>query len=294
MHRQAAVLGRPVGHSLSPVLHTAAYRVLDLDWTYVAHEVDEASLAAFLDRIDSLDSPDPSWVGLSLTMPLKRVGFELCSTRSSTARLVGAVNTITFAPDRARCGDNTDVPGMVNALAEAGIAAVSSAAVLGGGATAASTLAALAACGAHQVHLFVRTPGRADELAPLARALGVELVARSWAEAGAALEFPLVVATTPGGGTDLLAGAVPTSCGTLFDVAYDPWPTALARAWAQRGGRVLSGLDLLVHQAVLQVGLMTATTGADLVGADVVGADSVRAELVSAMRTAGLAALAAR
>jgi shikimate dehydrogenase len=282
MHRQAAVLGRPVGHSLSPVLHAAAYQVLGLDWTYVAHEVDEASLAAFLDGLDR------TWVGLSLTMPLKRVAFELCSTVSSTAQLVGAVNTITFAPDRTRCGDNTDVPGMVNALAEIGIATVSSAAVLGGGATAASTLAALAAGGAREVHLFVRTPGRADELAPLAQALGVELVVRSWAEAGAAMDFPLVVATTPGGGTDLLAGALPTSCGTLFDVAYDPWPTALAQAWARNGGKVLSGLDLLVHQAVLQVELMSRPAGVEPISAE------LAAELVREMRTAGLAVLATR
>jgi shikimate dehydrogenase len=259
---------------LSPTLHAAAYRVLGLDWSYGRHQLEEAELAGFLAGLDD------SWAGLSLTMPLKRVAVGLCTELGETAGLVGAVNTITFGP-RGRRGDNTDVPGMVNALRERGIERIASAAVLGGGATAASTLAALARCCDGAVHLYVRSPVRAAELRPLAEALGLVLLPRRWDEAVEAFAHPLVVATTPGGTTDELAERVPPGCGVLFDVAYDPWPTALAAAWAAAGGQVIGGLDLLVHQAVLQVELMT-------------GLPDRGAELVAAMRQAGLAALAAR
>jgi shikimate dehydrogenase len=272
--RRAAVLGSPVAHSLSPALHAAAYRVLDLDWSYGRYEVDEAGLAGFLAGVDE------TWAGLSLTMPLKRAAVALCTELGETAALVGAVNTITFGP-AGRRGDNTDVPGMVNALAERGIERVPTAAVLGGGATAASTLAALARCCAGPVQVYVRTPARAAQLQPLVEALGLVLVFRPWDRAAEAFESPLVVATTPGGTTDALAADVPSGEGVLFDVAYDPWPTALAAAWAAAGGRVVGGLDLLVHQAVLQVELMTGLSGRG-------------PELVAALRAAGLAALAAR
>lgn len=273
--RQAAVLGSPVAHSLSPVLHAAAYRVLGLDWSYGFHRVDEAGLAAFLAGLDG------SWAGLSLTMPLKRVAVGLCAELGATAAVVGAVNTITFDAGGERRGDNTDVGGMVNALVELGIDRVPAAAVLGGGATAASTLAALARCCDGEVHAYVRTPAREAELRALARVLGVTLVPHGWDRAAEAFGYPLVVATTPGGATDQLAERVPPGCGVLFDVAYDPWPTVLAAAWAAADGEVLGGLDLLVHQAVLQVELMTGVSGRS-------------AELVAAMREAGLATLAAR
>ncbi|HEX3829559.1 MAG TPA: shikimate dehydrogenase [Sporichthyaceae bacterium] len=273
--RQAAVLGSPVGHSLSPVLHAAAYRVLGLDWSYGFHQVDEAGLAGFLAGLDD------SWAGLSLTMPLKRVAVGLCTELGATAAVVGAVNTITFDAAGERRGDNTDVPGMVNALAERGIERVPAAAVLGGGATAASTLAALARCCDGQVHAYLRSAAREAELQALAEVLGLALVPHGWGRAAEAFGYPLVVATTPGGATDQLVDRVPPGCGVLFDVAYDPWPTALAAAWAAAGGEVLGGLDLLVHQAVLQVELMTGLRGR-------------AAELVAAMRHAGLAVLAAR
>jgi shikimate dehydrogenase len=273
--RRAAVLGSPVAHSLSPALHAAAYRVLGLDWSYGRHEVAEADLAGFLAGLDR------SWAGLSLTMPLKRVAVGLCSELGGTAAVVGAVNTIIFDAAGERRGDNTDVPGMVNALAERGIERVPAAAVLGGGATAASTLAALARCCAGPVQVYVRNPAREADLQALAEVLGLDLVAHGWDRAAEAFGWPLVVATTPGGATDQLADRVPPGCGVLFDVAYDPWPTALAAAWAAAGGQVLGGLDLLVHQAVLQVELMTGLQGRE-------------AELVAAMREAGLMVLAAR
>ncbi len=251
---RAAVLGSPIRHSLSPVLHAAAYRVLGLDWTYDAHEVASDGLAAFLGRLGG-DLPG-DWRGLSLTMPLKRAAIPLCTELDEVARVTNAANTLTFT-DGAVHGANTDVPGLVNALAGCGVTSVERAVVLGGGATAAAAVAALAQICTGPVEVFVRTPERAAELLPVAAHYGLELRVAAWADAGLALPAPLVISTTPTGAADALAAAVPGVPAVLFDVLYDPWPTPLAAAWSAAGGTVLGGLDLLVHQAVLQVELMT-------------------------------------
>ena len=277
--RRAAVLGSPVRHSLSPVLHAAAYRVLGLDWAYTAHEVDEAGLAGFVAGLDTSTVPG-GWAGLSLTMPLKRAAIPLCDEISALARDVHAVNTLTFADGRTK-GDNTDIPGLVGALADAGVFTVDEAAILGGGATAASALAALTQVCTGPVEAYVRGPARAAEMTDLADRLGAEVAPRDWADAAAALRAPLVIATTPAGSADALADHVPPAPGVLFDVVYAPWPTPLAAAWAARGGTVVSGLELLVHQAARQVRLMT-------------GRDLDLDPIVVAMRAAGEAALAAR
>lgn len=272
---RAAVLGSPIEYSLSPVLHAAAYRELGLDWTYTAHQVEEDGLADFVAGLG------PGWAGLSLTMPLKRAAVRVCEHLSPAARVVGGVNTIVFAADGTLQGDNTDVPGLVNALAEAGVTRLAAASVIGGGATAASAIAALAQICDGPVEAFVRSPERAGALLVVAEALDVDLRLRPWTEVGDGLGAPLVLATTPGGTTDAIAAEVPAHPGMLFDVAYQPWPTALADRWAGVGGQVVSGLELLVHQAVLQLELMT-------------GSPVPRYDVVLAMRNAGLAALASR
>jgi shikimate dehydrogenase len=250
MTRRAAVLGSPVGHSLSPVLHHAAYDALGLTgWVYTAHDVDEPALAGFLAGLD------PTWVGLSLTMPLKQAVLPLLDEASPVVTATAAANTVLLADGRL-AGENTDVPGIVAALSAAGLSAPADAAVLGGGATARSAVAALARTGA-RVTAAVRTPARADGLEATAAALGARLAVRPWTAAADLLSAPVVVSTTPAGASDPLASLVPASPGLLLDVVYEPWPTPLAAAWAARGGTVLGGLDLLVHQAVLQVGLMT-------------------------------------
>ncbi|MEU8579972.1 shikimate dehydrogenase [Streptomyces abikoensis] len=271
--RRAAVLGSPIAHSLSPVLHRAAYAELGLgEWTYDRFEVDEAALPAFLAELG------PGWAGLSLTMPLKRAVIPLLDDVSATARSVEAVNTVVLTDDGRRLGDNTDIPGIAAALRERGVETVGSAAILGAGATASSALAALARICTGEVTAYVRSAERAAEMREWGERLGVTVRTADWSRAAEALTAPLVVATTPAGATDTLAGAVPERPGTLFDVLYEPWPTPLAAAWAGRGGTVLGGLDLLVHQAVLQVELMTGRAPAPL----------------AAMRAAGEAALAAR
>ncbi|MFH8626873.1 shikimate dehydrogenase [Streptomyces vietnamensis] len=271
-HR-AAVLGSPIAHSLSPVLHRAAYAELGLDdWSYERFEVDEAALPGFVGELDE------TWAGLSLTMPLKRAIIPLLDEISDTAASVEAVNTVVFREDGRRAGDNTDIPGMIAALRERGVEKVESAAVLGAGATASSALAALARICAGPVTAYVRSEARAEEMRGWGERLGVDVRTADWDDAAEAFASPLVIATTPAGTTNALATAVPDRVGTLFDVLYDPWPTPLAAAWSEHGGKVVGGLDLLVHQAVLQVEQMTGVPKAPL----------------AAMRAAGERALAAR
>ncbi|MFD3490882.1 shikimate dehydrogenase [Streptomyces sp. NPDC058690] len=256
--RRAAVLGSPIAHSLSPVLHRAAYAELGLDhWSYDRFEIDEAALPGFVQGLDS------TWAGLSLTMPLKRAIIPLLDSISETASSVEAVNTVVFTEDGRRIGDNTDIPGMIAALRERGVDRVESASILGAGATASSALAALSQVCTGPVTAYVRSAARAAEMRGWGERLGVELRTLEWSQAVRAFDAELVIATTPAGATDELAGAVPDSAGVLFDVLYEPWPTALSSAWPDRG-TVLGGMDLLVHQAVLQVELMTGCVPAPL------------------------------
>ncbi|MGW5566113.1 shikimate dehydrogenase [Streptomyces tendae] len=271
--RRAAVLGSPIAHSLSPALHRAAYAELGLvDWTYDRFDVDEAALPGFFEGLG------PEWAGLSLTMPLKRAVIPLLDSVSEMAASVDAVNTVVLTEDGRRTGDNTDIPGIVAALREHGIEKAETAAILGAGATASSALAALARICTGEIAVYVRSAARADEMRGWAERLDADVRVADWADAEEALRAPLVVATTPAGATDALAAAVPQMPATLFDVLYDPWPTALAARWSAYGGAVVSGLDLLVHQAVLQVEQMTGRAPAPL----------------AAMRKAGEQALADR
>jgi shikimate 5-dehydrogenase len=213
---------------------------------------------------DFVRSCGPEWVGLSLTMPLKHAVLPLLDGADETVTLVGAANTLVWR-DGDRFGANTDVDGFVAALAErgAGPGTVERATVLGSGATAAAALAALSRIGVRQVLLVARRPDAADPLRDLADRLGLALETVGWSDAD--LDVPLVVSTVPAGAADALAGSVPAAAGVLFDVVYASWPTPLAAAWTSSGGVVLSGLDLLVHQAVGQIALMTGET----VGTDV-------------------------
>ena len=240
---RAAVLGRPIAHSLSPALHRAAYAALGLDWTYDAVDCGAEDLPALLDALGR------EWAGLSLTMPLKQAVLPLLDSVSDLARDVAAANTVLLRDGR-RHGENTDVHGIVASLAEAGITSVSRAVVLGGGATARSALAALRALGCLTPVLVVRSEPR-ETLAAAAR-LGVTPTVSYDLD----LDLgggDLLVSTLPAGAADRFAryaGDVPA----LLDVVYDPWPTALAEACR---GVVVSGASMLLHQAAEQVRLMT-------------------------------------
>ena len=258
---KAAVLGSPIAHSLSPALHRAAYTELNLDWTYEAVECDEASLPGFLDGLD------PSWAGLSLTMPLKRAVLPLLDEVSELASAVGGANTVVLAGGR-RYGDNTDVPGMVDALASGGVTRASSAVVLGTGATACSALAALRELGVTEVVVAARDFSRTRDLAATAARLGSPVRLRRVEEVreggAAALAVDVLISTLPSGAADQFVPLLTSEGGsgagapaTVFDVVYDPWPTNLAEAGRRAGSQVIGGFELLLHQAARQVQLMT-------------------------------------
>jgi shikimate dehydrogenase len=271
------VLGSPVGHSLSPVLHLAAYAELGLSWWhYAAIECDAAGLPALLDRCG------PDWAGLSLTMPLKRAVLPLLDRPEPLVTEVGGANTVIFAEAR-RLGYNTDVPGMVRALAGYGIGAggamPAEVVILGGGATAQAALAALRELGLRSATVAVRDGARAGELLSAASRLGQAVTLRPFEPASLA-GSDLVISTVPAGAADIFRHIFSPSArhpSAVFDVVYHPWPTPLALAASQAGATVVSGFDLLLHQAAAQVELMTG-----------------RPAPVDVMRQAGLAELARR
>jgi shikimate dehydrogenase len=256
--RRCAVLGSPIAHSLSPAMHRAAYAELGLDWRYDAYEVGEDELSTFLGTLG------PDVRGLSLTMPLKRVALSLVDTVDPVAELIGAANTLLFEPDGTRSAHNTDVPGLVAAFAEHGIGRADTAVVLGGGATAASTLAALRGMQVSEVTLVVRDAAKADRLRDLAAELGLKTSVATFGQVEQVGGFDLCVSTLPGGTVDPWADHFAAVAPVVFDVAYHPWPTKLAVAALRIGTELLNGLDLLVHQATLQVEMMTGRSPAPL------------------------------
>ena len=259
--RRAAVLGHPIAHSLSPALHRAAYAALGLEgWQYEARDVPQDALDAFLGEIDA------SWAGLSLTMPLKQTIIPYLDHIEPLAEVTGAVNTVLVQGVAGRStlvGANTDVHGIVAALGEeGGRPTVASAVVLGAGATAASALAVLAELGCTSVDVHVRSLGRTGDLQRAAHRMGVTPRFRSLDDAPAAMvHADVTVSTLPAHGADTLAaeiadlGTAPR--GVLLDVAYEPRPTALTRAWRGLGGASVAGERMLLHQAAEQVRLMT-------------------------------------
>ncbi len=269
---RAAVLGSPIAHSLSPALHTAAYRALGLtDWSYEAIECDEAGLPGLLGSLG------PEWAGLSLTMPLKRAVLPLLDRAEPLATAVAAANTVILADGR-RLGYNTDVAGLVEAMREAGATSARNVIVLGAGATACSALAALRETGASQVTVAVRAQPRAAPLLAVAARLGVPVhVTELPAGLVAGGRWDLLISTIPAAAASGLADLITTgtlAAAVVVDVGYDPWPTPLAAAATASGAAVISGYEMLVHQAARQVELMTG-----------------RPAPVATMRAAGLAEL---
>jgi len=268
---RCGVWGSPIAHSLSPVLHRAAYAALGLDnWTYEAREVDEAHFAAALTGLDE------GWRGLSLTMPLKEVALRAAGQVTATARETGAANTLVRGGG-GWVAHNTDVHGVVAALREAGCAEPAGAMVIGSGATARSAVAALARLGVKRVVLMVRDRPRPSTVAQAeAAGLVVEVTAM-----GEWREVDVVVSTVPPAavtGLDLLPSVdSPRAARTVLDVVYGQGRTPLELAAEAAGWRVQPGTAMLLHQATEQVRLMTG-----------------QAAPVAAMRSALERALAAR
>ena len=269
---RCAVLGDPVGHSLSPALHRAAYVALGLDWTYDAVRVPGGGLAEFLGTLDD------EWRGLSLTMPLKREAMPLLTSRDAWAELAGAANTLLLDGDGVH-GLNTDVPGAIAALREATTASFDRAVVLGGGATATSVLLALSELGCASAVLAVRDAARATQTTRAVqrhpRPPDLEVVPlHDLTPIGA----DVVVSTVPVEAQSASVLAAVADVPVVFDVVYDPWPTPLAAVAEAEGRLVVGGLDLLLWQAVDQVRAMTGRFDVP----------------VAAMRAAGEAGLAER
>ena len=244
---RCAVLGSPIGHSLSPALHRAAYRALGLDWTYDRFEMTADGLADFVAGLDG------SWRGLSLTMPLKEAVLALGEV-DPVARRAGAGNTLILDGADRRVY-NTDVPGLAWAVRRVTADPLPRVTVLGTGATARSTLLAAVELGVATVTVVARTPAKADALVVLGGELGLDVTVRPWT-----VDLPpadLVVSTVTAGAADPLAAAAAASAPLVFDIVYAPWPTVLAETVQRAGGTVLSGLDLLVGQALRQIELMT-------------------------------------
>lgn len=202
----AAVAGHPIGHSLSPRLHAAAYEVLGERIDYRTLDLEEGELTGEV----ALLRQDPQWRGLSVTMPLKSEAAELADELTDVARAVGTVNTLVPGPDGAVLGHNSDVSGIAAALRAAGpCPPAPRAAVLGGGGTATAALAALQQLGAPRADLWVRSASRAQRAIDAADRLGLELRIRPWDEAAEHLAgYDLVVCTLPPNGADELAAAL--------------------------------------------------------------------------------------
>ncbi len=267
------MLGDPIAHSLSPVLHRAGYAELGLDWTYEAVQVPSGGLSAFLEH-------DSGWRGLSLTMPLKREVLELGDELTDRARAAGAANTVVLDGGRLLL-DNTDLPGAVAAVRERFSGPVDEVSVIGSGATAASIGLALCELGARTVRVLSRDEGRAaatiEVIASHASAPAVTWRDLSAVTSEVVLPGDAVVSTIPAEAQGVALVEACRSTSLVFEALYDPWPTPLAAAALARGQALVSGLDLLVHQAALQFELFTGQVAP-----------------VAVMRSAGETALAAR
>lgn len=237
---RAAVLGSPIAHSRSPQLHLAAYRELGLtDWTYDRIECTGEQLPGLVGGFG------PEWVGVSVTMPGKFAALRFATERTQRAELVGSANTLVRVEGGWRA-DNTDVDGVVGALGEVSGAA----AVLGSGGTAPAAVVALASLGITDIAVGARNADKAASLVALGEKVGVKA---RWVALGEPLNsLGVVVNTLPAAVADEFAGTVADTA-VLLDAIYDPWPTPLAAAVAAAGGRVVSGLQMLLNQAYAQV-----------------------------------------
>ncbi|WP_054055858.1 shikimate dehydrogenase [Alloactinosynnema sp. L-07] len=251
--RRAAVLGSPVAHSLSPVLHGAAYAALGLaDWTYERVECDEHRLPGLVESLG------PEWVGLSVTMPGKLAALQTAATATERAVAVGAANTLVRKPDGGWHADCTDIDGVTGALRAAGgytPVPGATATLLGAGGTARAALAGLADLSVTSVTVVVRDPDRAGEALACAERLGLAAAVQQWSTAdfpALAASSSVVVNTAPASAVTPLADAL-AKAPCVLDVIYHPWPTPVAEAVAASGGRLATGLDMLLHQAFAQV-----------------------------------------
>jgi len=229
-----AVIGDPIEHSRSPRIHAAAYRVLGLDWRYGRERLAPDEVAGFAEGLG------PDWRGLSVTAPLKEAAAAWASERDALVTRTGAANTLRVD---LRAAWNTDVAGIVDAFADAGVGGVERGAIVGGGATALSALCALAAMGAERVDAWLRTPTKGDRLVALGAALRVDV--HVVGPDAAPLVGDAVVSTLPAA-----AGVAPALAGpvAILDADYASGASRYAGV-----APLVPGLAMLLHQALRQV-----------------------------------------
>ncbi len=248
---KAAVLGSPIAHSLSPVLHGKAFEVLGISGTYEAIKVESGGLSEFLRR------QGQSYDYLSLTMPLKEEVLDIAKASSikvdDLAQRIQSVNTLVKS-GTGWSATSTDGSGFIKALANAGYDHFNSVLILGAGGTARAVAGALDEI-ADSVSIMGRSVRRNAGIAACFRKLVPEFIV--WDDQIDLRKFDLVVNTTPSGAADLVAENIPSKVeGLLFDVLYKPWPTLIARRWSDGGGKVISGLELLLYQGIDQINIV--------------------------------------
>ncbi|MEJ6019625.1 shikimate dehydrogenase [Corynebacterium sp. H113] len=246
---RAAVLGDPIEHSRSPLIHNAGYAAAGLsEWEYGRFQCDAESLPALVGTCDE------SYRGFSVTMPGKFAALNFATESTPRARAIGSANTL-VRTDSGWRADNTDCDGVTGALAELGITKLSNgrAVLVGAGGTARPALWALAQVGVTHLTVVARSE-RAYALEPLAAQLGVEFV---W------VEFTVPNLADIAGAADVLVSTVPAAAlegvtnqlaraPKVLDVIYDPRPTALVAAALANGHSAVDGLSMLLHQALGQ------------------------------------------
>lgn len=246
---RAAVLGSPISHSLSPTLHLAAYKYLEIEGSYEAIDVPSVNLRDFISRLDQ------TWTGFSLTMPLKEEVLSIADAKDDLAVRINSANTL-LKTDAGWRALTTDVNGIVQTLLAHGVKDFKSVLILGSGAT---TRAAAAACDSpeHAITIVHRTRERETAMrraAPLS-----DLVFLPWGSK--LVNADLVINATPAGVADVYCEEVNEDpVGVYFEALYSPWPTKLLAKWRSSRGYGIDGLDLLIHQGIDQVSLMTGKT----------------------------------
>lgn len=249
--RVAAVIGDPVDHSLSPVIHNAAFEALRLDWVYVAMPVPRGSGAAAVAGMRALGI-----AGLSVTMPHKADILASVDDVTPVVRALRSANTVVRSPDGSLCAHSTDGDGCVDALRAAGVEVDGKRCmVIGAGGAGRAVVLALAIAGAASIVVVNRDAARAAAAVALGGA-----IARH-GSADIASECDIVINATPlGMGGDLHLPLDPVRLGpgqVVNDLIYHPLVTPLMAAASERGTLVVGGLGMLLHQAGRQFTLWT-------------------------------------
>ncbi len=251
MSKKFAVLGSPISHSKSPLIHAAAYRVLGEDWEYSRFEVAKGGLKRLIEN----DGSDFS--GFSLTMPLKEEAFAFADVTDETSKSTKASNTLVQVGELWHAF-NTDVIGITQAISQANTAPIKVSLIIGSGATATSAMVAIARLApGTSVLVLARNKTSRSSLIEFGRSLGLQ-VSSARRLASAAKRAQVTISTLPGGAMDDTAKKLARSRffkpgGLLLDVAYHPWPSQLADAWQQKNQKVVSGLEMLIWQAIAQI-----------------------------------------